>query len=45
MRCDKKIMKFTKDMLNSKFNVKDLGLVDVILEIKITRTFERLILS
>lgn len=40
-----KIIKSTKNMLNPKFNVKDLGLVDVILRIKITRIFEGLILS
>src|SRR3954464_12040478 len=33
-----KMIKSTKDMLNSKFDMKDMGLADVIQEIKITRT-------
>uniref|UniRef100_A0A2N9ISW3 Reverse transcriptase Ty1/copia-type domain-containing protein n=1 Tax=Fagus sylvatica TaxID=28930 RepID=A0A2N9ISW3_FAGSY len=46
--CDKvnnDIIKATKRMLNSKFDMKDLGVADVILGIKITRTSDGLILS
>ena len=32
---DDKMITYTKDMLNSRFDMKDLGLVDVILGIKI----------
>ena len=39
------IIKATKRMLNSKFNMKDLGVADVILGIKITRTSDGLVLS
>jgi hypothetical protein len=39
------IIKATKRMLNRKFDMKDLGVVDVILGIKITRTSNRLVLS
>uniref|UniRef100_A0A2N9FSL6 Reverse transcriptase Ty1/copia-type domain-containing protein n=1 Tax=Fagus sylvatica TaxID=28930 RepID=A0A2N9FSL6_FAGSY len=39
------IIKATKRMLNSKFDMKDLGVVDVILGIKITRTSDGLVLS
>ena len=39
------IIKATKRMLNSKFDIKDLGVADVILEIKITRTSDGLVLS
>ena len=35
----------TKNMLNSRFDIKDMGLDDVILGIKIKRTPEELILS
>ena len=42
---DDKMIKFTKNMLNSRFDIKDLGLVDVILRIKIKRTSYRLIPS
>ena len=35
----------TKNMLNSRFDMKDLGLTDVILGIKIERTSNGLILS
>ena len=35
----------TKNMLNSRFDMKDLGLADVILGIKIKRTLDGLILS
>ena len=40
-----KIIKSTKDMLNSRFDMKDMGLADVILGIKILRTTEGLVLS
>nr|GEY18308.1 ATP phosphoribosyltransferase 1, chloroplastic [Tanacetum cinerariifolium] len=40
-----KMIKFTKDMLKSKFNMKDMGLADVILRIKIIRTHNGLVLS
>ena len=40
-----KMIKSTKNMLNSKFGMKDMGLADVILEIKITRTSEDIILN
>nr|GEV74861.1 hypothetical protein [Tanacetum cinerariifolium] len=42
--CDKMI-KSTKDMLKSKFDMKDMGLADVILGIKIIRTHNGLVLS
>ena len=40
-----KMIKSTKNMLNSKFDMKDMGMADVILGIKITRTSDGLILS
>nr|GEX12105.1 putative EF-hand domain pair, reverse transcriptase, RNA-dependent DNA polymerase [Tanacetum cinerariifolium] len=40
-----KMIKSTKDMLKSKFDMKDMGLVDVILDIKIIRTHNGLVLS
>nr|GEY30711.1 zinc finger, CCHC-type [Tanacetum cinerariifolium] len=40
-----KMIKSTKDMLKSKFDMKDLGLADVILGIKIIRTQNGLVLS
>jgi hypothetical protein len=40
-----KVIKSTKDMLNSKFDMKDMGLADVILGVKITRTSNGLVLS
>ena len=40
-----KMITYTKNMLNSRFDLKDLGLADVILGIKIKRTSDRLILS
>nr|GEZ14654.1 retrotransposon protein, putative, Ty1-copia subclass [Tanacetum cinerariifolium] len=40
-----KMIKSTKDMLKSKFDMKDMGLADVILGIKIIRTQNRLVLS
>nr|GEV49733.1 zinc finger, CCHC-type [Tanacetum cinerariifolium] len=39
------MIKSTKDMLKSKFDMKDMGLDDVILEIKIIRTQNGLVLS
>ena len=42
---DDKMIISTKNMLNSRFDMKDLGLADVILGIKIKRTLDRLILS
>nr|GEV31655.1 reverse transcriptase domain-containing protein [Tanacetum cinerariifolium] len=45
--CDNndKMIKSTKDMLKSKFDMKDMGLADVILGIKIIRTHNGLVLS
>ncbi|GJV61680.1 retrotransposon protein, putative, ty1-copia subclass [Tanacetum coccineum] len=40
-----KMIKSTKDMLKLKFDMKDMGLADVILGIKIIRTHNRLVLS
>ena len=40
-----KIIKSTKDMLKSRFDMKDMGFVDVILGVKILRTSDGLILS
>ncbi|CAA0834987.1 cysteine-rich RLK (RECEPTOR-like protein kinase) 8, partial [Striga hermonthica] len=40
-----KIIKSTKDMLNSRFDMKDVGLADVILGIKIHRTSQGIVLS
>ncbi|GJR40973.1 pol polyprotein [Tanacetum coccineum] len=40
-----KMIKSTKDMLKSKFDMKDMGLADVILGIKIIRTQNGLVLS
>ena len=42
---DDKMIASTKNMLNSRFVMKDMGLVDVILGIKIKRPLEGLILS
>ena len=42
---DDKMITSTKNMLNSRFDMKDLELADVILEIKIKRTSDELILS
>ena len=42
---DNKMITFAKNMLNSRFEMKDLGLADVILGIKIKRTSYELILS
>ena len=35
---DDKMIAFTKNMLNSRFDMKEIGLVDVILGIKIKKT-------
>ena len=43
--CDDDMITSTKNMLNSRFDMKDLGLVDVILGIKIKRISYRLHLS
>ena len=45
MGSNNEIIKTTKKMLNNKFNMKDLGVVDVILAIKISKTSDGLILS
>jgi hypothetical protein len=45
MGSDNDIIKATQKMLNSKFDMEDLGVADVILGIKITRTSDGLILS
>ena len=42
---DENMIKFTKKMLNSSFDMKDMGLADVILGIKISRSSNGLILS
>ena len=42
---DDKMIISTKNMLNSRFNIKDMRLADVILGIKILRTSDELILS
>ena len=42
---DDKMITSTKNMLNSRFDKKNMGLADVILGIKIIRTLEGLILS
>jgi len=39
------MIKSTKDMLKARFNMKDLGLVDVILGVQITRTENGIVLS
>ena len=40
-----KMVKSTKDILNSRFDMKDMGLTDIILGIKILRTSDELVLS
>ncbi|KAK1422305.1 hypothetical protein QVD17_25324 [Tagetes erecta] len=42
---DDSMIKSTKDMLKAKFDMKDMGLADVILGVKITRTQDGLVLS
>ena len=43
--CDDKMIISTKNMLNSRFDMKDMRLVDIILRIKIIRTSYGLVLS
>ena len=45
MGSNNEIIKTTKDMFNNKFDMKDLGVADVILGIKISKTLDGLILS
>ena len=40
-----KVIKSTKRMLSNNFDMKDLGVADVILGIKITKTLDRISLS
>jgi hypothetical protein len=40
---DNYIIKSTKKILTNKFNMKDLGDADVILEVKFTKTFDKLV--
>ena len=40
-----KVIQSTKDMLNSKFSMKDMGLADVVLGVQITRTSSGIALS
>ena len=42
---DDKMIKYTKNILNLRFDMRDMGLTDVILRIKITRISDKLILS
>ena len=42
---DYKMVKSTKAMLSTRFDMKDMRLADVILEVKILRTFDGLVLS
>ena len=42
---DDKIVKSTKAMLRTRFDIKDMGLADVILGVKILRTFDELVLN
>ena len=42
---DDKIVKYTKAMLSTRFDIKDMGLADVILGVKILRTFDELVLN
>ena len=45
MGSNNEVIKTTKKMFNNKFNMKDLGVADVILGIKISKTSDGLILS
>ena len=45
MDSNNEIIKTTKEMFNNKFDMKDLGVADVILGIKISKTSDGLILS
>lgn len=40
-----KMIKSTKNMLNLRFDMKDIGYANVIFKVKISRTLNRLILS
>ena len=42
---DNKIVTSIEKLLNSKFDMKDMGLIDMILGIKITRTSKGIILN
>ena len=42
---DDKIVKSTKAMLSTRSDIKDMGLADVILGVKILRTFDELVLN
>ena len=45
MGSNNEVIKTTKEMFNNKFDMKDLGVADVILGIKISKTLDGLILS
>ena len=45
MGSNNEVIKNTKEMFNNKFDMKDLGVADVILGIKISKTSDELILS
>ena len=45
MGSNNEVIKTTKEMFNNKFDMKDLGVADVILGIKISKTSDGLILS
>ena len=45
MDSNNEVIKTTKEMFNNKSDTKDLGVADVILDIKISKTSDRLILS
>ena len=45
MGSNNEVIKTTKKMFNNKFNMKDLGVADVILGIKISKTLDELMLS
>ena len=45
MGSNNEVIKTTKEMFNNKFDMKDLGVVDVVLGIKISKTSDGLILS
>lgn len=42
---NEKLIKSTKDVLRAKFDMKDMGLADVILGVQITRTHNGIVLS
>lgn len=39
------IIIITKKMLTKNFNMKDMSLIDIILTMKVTKTFERIVLA